>query len=222
MAEVFRASKYEIRPMVRLLLTAPEFYAAESRGNQIKSPVRLLVGACRDLKLDVTATPGLAHITVPLGQEMFNPPTVKGWPGGKSWISASTLTLRYRLGESLLDGKELTPAEPLGRLRLMALSRDEAQAQATLKRLLQIDAERKQQTGKDGLKVRFDPARLFPGGIPEDPARLVDGLLERLIVTKARTATRTALLEACQGVEVSDRPALVVRLLLASPEYQLE
>ena len=59
MAKAFKDSRYEIRPMMRILLMSPEFYAEASRGNRIKSPVRLLVGACRDLKLEGVATPSL-------------------------------------------------------------------------------------------------------------------------------------------------------------------
>jgi uncharacterized protein (DUF1800 family) len=222
MAGAFRDGNCEVRPMLQTLFTSPEFYAPAARGNRVKSPVRLLAGACRDLRLEVRATPGLAQLTVPLGQELFNPPTVKGWPSGTAWINASTLTLRYRLGEALLDGKELSGTEPLGRPRLLALSRDPAQARATTKRLQQIDEERKQQEGKDGLKVRFDPARLFAQGIPDDPARLVDALLERMVVTRVRTATRDALVDACKASAPAGRPALVARLILASPEYQME
>ncbi len=222
MADAFRASKYEIRPMLEVLLTTPEFYAAEARGNQIKSPVRLLVGACRDLRLDGKATPSLAQFTVPLGQELFNPPTVKGWPSGKSWITASTLALRSRLGETLVEGKEITGTEPLGRLRLMALSPDKKQAAATTKRLMEIDAERAQMEKQDGIQVRFDASRLVSPETAEEPAKLVDALLERMVVTKVRTLTRSALIEACAGVPTAQRPALVVRLILASPEYQVE
>ena len=222
MALAFRSGKYEIRPMLEVLFTAPEFYAREARGNQIKGPVRLLVGACRDLRLQVKATPALAQFTAPLGQELFNPPTVKGWTAGKSWITASTLALRCRLGEMLVEGKEITGTEPLGRLRLMALSQDPKQAAATTKRLMEIDAERAEMEKKDGLQVRFDAGRLVAAKTADNPEKLVDALLERMVVAKVRSLTRATLIDACTAVPAADRPALVVRLILASPEYQLE
>jgi uncharacterized protein (DUF1800 family) len=222
MAEAFREGKYEIRPMLKVLFTSPEFYAPAARGSKVKGPVRLLVGGCRDLRLEGEATPSLVQLTVPLGQELFNPPTVKGWPSGTTWISASTLPLRYRLGEALVEGKAPAEPEPLGRLRLMAVSRDAAQAEATIKRLQAIDRERKEQQAQGGLKVRFDPARLFPKGLPEEPEELADALLSRLVVTKVRPATRGAIVTACRSVPPDERPALAARLLLASPEYQME
>ncbi len=222
MAAAFRDSKYEIRPMLKVLFTSAEFYAPQARGSEIKSPVRLLAGACRDLRLEGVATPSLAELTAPMTQELFNPPTVKGWPSGPGWISASTLPLRYRLGEALVDGKAPAEPDPLGRPRLMALSRDPDKAQVTMKRLQAIDRERKQEQEQGGLKVRFDPSRLFPKGAPEDPEELADALLARLIVTKVRPATREAIVEACRSVPAADRPALAARLILASPEYQME
>ena len=43
LAAAFRDGDYEVKPMLRILLTAPEFYASASRSNHIKSPARLLV-----------------------------------------------------------------------------------------------------------------------------------------------------------------------------------
>jgi uncharacterized protein (DUF1800 family) len=222
MAKAFRDSKYQIMPMLRELFTAPEFYAESARGGQIKSPVRLLVGAIRDLRLQGKITPAVAQLTVPMGQELFNPPNVKGWPGGKSWISASTLALRMRLGEVLVEGQELTGTEPLGRLRLTVLSRDPAQAAATTKRLLQIDAERREQQQQGGLGVRFVPERFADVKLAASPEKLVDELLQRMIVTRIRTTTRDAIVAACREVPEAQRIPLAARLILAAPEYQME
>ena len=60
MAAAFRDGNFEIRPMLKVLFTSPEFYDPAVRGAKIKGPVRLLVGACRDLRLTGAATPSLA------------------------------------------------------------------------------------------------------------------------------------------------------------------
>jgi uncharacterized protein (DUF1800 family) len=222
MAAAFRDSHYEIRPMLQVLLTSAEFYDPAIRGAKIKGPVRLLVGACRDLRLTGTATPSLAQLTAACGEELFNPPTVKGWPAGADWISASTLPQRYRLGESLVENKTPEEAPPLGRLRLEAVSRDPARTAAYMKRLLDIDRERREQKAQSGLQVHFAACQLFPQGAPEAPDVLADALLKPLVVTKVRAATREAIVEACQSVPPGERAALATRLILASPEYQME
>lgn len=222
MAKAFVESKFELRPLLKVLFTSPEFYAVESRGNRVKSPIRLLVGACRDLELQGEITSSLAQSIVPLGQELFNPPTVKGWPGGNQWITATTLALRYRMPEVLLDGKSLTGTEPLGRIRGTLIPRDPQEAAKTIRRLLDLDAEKGQTTAKDGIKVRFDPDRLVGSQLYEHVEQLVDHLLAKMIVVNPRKITREAILEACKDVPVAQRVTLVLRLILASPEYQVE
>jgi Protein of unknown function (DUF1800) len=222
MAAAFVDSHYEIRPMLKVLLTSPEFYDPAIRGAKIKGPVRLLVGACRDLRLTGTATPSLAQLSTACGEELFNPPSVKGWPGGMSWISASTLPLRYRLGEALVNGQTPEETPPLGRQRVIAVSHDPAQAAATIMRLLQYDRERREQKAEGGLKVHFSASQLFPQGAPEAPDQVADALLKPLIVTKVRAATREAIVKACQSVPAGERVAVAARLILASPEYQME
>lgn len=222
MAKAFADGKYELRPMLKVLFTSPEFYAAEARGNRVKSPIRLLVGACRDFDLQGEITPSLAQAIVPLGQELFNPPTVKGWPSGNEWITATTLALRYRLGEVVLDGKPLTGTQPLGRVRGTLIPRDPAEAEKTIARLLALDAEKADSTGKDGIKVRFEPERVVPKGLADDPEKLVDHLSARVLAVKPRAATRESIAEACKAVPAADRAKLAARLILASPEYQVE
>jgi uncharacterized protein (DUF1800 family) len=221
MARIFRENKYEIRPMLHELLITPEFYAPASRGNQIKSPVQLLVGACRQLQLDVEPTALLAEATAAMGQELFRPPNIKGWPGGMDWISAGSLAVRYHLPESLLDGKEPAGLEPIGRERFFPLPADAAARRDLLERLEKFDEQRKEERRKGGIKVRFVAERLFPKGIPDKPQAVVDALLERLLIIPPRPDTRDTLIEACRVVPKADRPALVARLLLMTPEYQI-
>ena len=77
-------------------------------------------------------------------------------------------------------------------------------------------------TGKDGIKLRFEPDKIVPKGQADDPEKLVDHLLARVLVVKPRTATRDAIVEACRAVPAADRAKLAARLILASPEYQVE
>lgn len=222
MARAFTDNKYEIRPVLEVLFTSPEFYAPQARGSQVKSPVRLLVGALRELKHDGEITPAVAQLTVPLGQELFNPPTVKGWPGGTAWVSASTLALRYRLGEPLVDGKLPDGTDPLGRQRGTVVPADPVAAASLIRRLTQIDDERRQMQAGEGIKLKFDPARVVPAGLAGDAEKLTDLLLTRMVVTKIRPATRAGIAAACKEAPPADRVALAVKLILASPEYQME
>jgi hypothetical protein len=41
-----------------------------------------------------------------LGQILFYPPNVAGWPGGRSWIDSSTLMFRLRVPQLMVGGDE--------------------------------------------------------------------------------------------------------------------
>ena len=44
-----------------------------------------------------------------LGQDLFAPPNVKGWPGGEAWINSATLLQRKQLLERLFRAQEMRP-----------------------------------------------------------------------------------------------------------------
>ncbi|MGL6075209.1 MAG: DUF1800 domain-containing protein [Fimbriiglobus sp.] len=217
----FAKSDGDMALIVSDLLTAPEFYSAESRGTLIKSPVHLLVGTCRMLNLDVTATPSLAQLTAAMGQELFNPPNVKGWPGGRDWISAGTLAVRYHLPEALFDAKEPEGFEPIAMDRNFALPADDKARRDLIARIQDFDKKRRVERKKDGIKVVFDPAKVFDGPTPEKTEAMVDALLARLILVAPRAEARSTILEAVSAAPAAERVALACRLILTTPEYQL-
>ena len=221
MAEAFIASDGDIARVMTMLLTSSEFYAAESRGTLIKSPVQLLVGTCRQLQLDVTATPSLAQLTAAMGQELFNPPDVKGWPGGRDWICAGTLAVRYHLPEALFDGREPDGFEPIATDRNFALPADDKARRELIARIRDFDRQRKAERKQDGFKVTFDPSKAFDGPIPEKPEALVDALLVRMVAVAPRRDTRATLIQAVAAAPAAERVAWACRLILTTPEYQL-
>lgn len=101
-AQHFRNSRYDIREALRALLATPAFWAPENRGALVKSPVDLVVGAVRTLEVPVTDALPLAFAVRQLGQDLFAPPNVRGWPGGEAWIDSSTLLARKQFIERLL------------------------------------------------------------------------------------------------------------------------
>lgn len=223
MAATFAKTSGDIAATVAVLFASPEFFAVDSRGSLIKSPVHLLVGTCRLLNLDVTPTPLLAQVTAAMGQELFNPPNVKGWPGGRDWISAGTLAVRYHLPEALFDGKEPAGFEPIATLDSnFPLPVDPAGRRERLKQLQEFDAKRREERKKDGIQVTFDAAKAIGGTVPDSTEKFVDTLLARLLVVAPRADTRTALVDAAKTVEnPAERVKLVCRLILTTPEFQL-
>jgi uncharacterized protein (DUF1800 family) len=93
----FFDSGYQIMRLLDDMVGSPWFYDAENMGCNIKSPVELWVGIRRVLSPTLGNPNGQLLIERALGQVLFLPPNVAGWPGGKTWIDSSSLMLRLRL-----------------------------------------------------------------------------------------------------------------------------
>lgn len=107
LAEDFYESNYDIGALVQAILTAGWFYNDDLQGSRIKSPVDLLVGYQRLLPMQFGNLRTLINLQRTLGQLLFYPPNVAGWPGGRDWIDSSSLVIRMRLPEAFWGSREL-------------------------------------------------------------------------------------------------------------------
>ncbi|GAB4176132.1 MAG: DUF1800 domain-containing protein [Rhodocyclaceae bacterium] len=98
----FRDSGYEIKVALRELLLSAAFWARENRGVLTKSPVDLVAGTLRSLEIEIGDALPFALVLRSLGQDLFAPPGVKGWPGGEAWINTATLPGRSQFLDRLL------------------------------------------------------------------------------------------------------------------------
>ncbi len=97
-----RASGYDMRVALREIFASRAFWAGENRQALIKSPVDFVIGTLNTLELEAPETAALAFALRRLGQDLFAPPNVRGWPGGETWINSSTLLARKQIAERLL------------------------------------------------------------------------------------------------------------------------
>ncbi|MEO6721041.1 MAG: DUF1800 domain-containing protein [Ferruginibacter sp.] len=97
LADRFFKAKYEIKKLVEDIFTSDWFYDEKNIGTKIKSPIELLAGIRRLLPMELENENSQLLFQRALGQILFYPPNVAGWPGGKSWIDSSTLMLRLRI-----------------------------------------------------------------------------------------------------------------------------
>ena len=103
LAAVLRANKYAMEPMLKNLFLSEEFYSQRAQGNQIKSPVELVVGILRDLGVKQISNYGVLDDAVQqMGMQLLEPPDVKGWRYGRSWISSQRLLVRYNAAADLI------------------------------------------------------------------------------------------------------------------------
>ena len=89
-------ANYDIKAMMRFLFEADWFY--ESKGKLIKSPVRMIVEFAKMFELELVDHSLYRKSQAFLGETLFDPPNVAGWPGGTKWIDTSRLAFRMRIG----------------------------------------------------------------------------------------------------------------------------
>ena len=116
LASLFRESGHDVGVLLETLFLSRDFYSAASRGIRVKGPVELVISTYRKLGLtEVPGTPNFNLVTRSLGQQLYDPPNVAGWPGGRSWITPSTLVTRQNFARYVLFPGEV----PAPRRRLM-------------------------------------------------------------------------------------------------------
>lgn len=107
LADRFYKSNYDISGLIEDIFSSDWFYDEKNIGVKIKSPVELLVGIQRMLPMTLENEEALMLLQRVLGQILFYPPNVAGWPGGKSWIDSSTLMMRMRIPLLINDADEM-------------------------------------------------------------------------------------------------------------------
>ncbi len=197
LAASFRKSGYDVAALLEDIFSANWFYDPANVGSHIKSPVELLAGLRRTLNLKLDRDAVLLGYQKALGQTLFQPPNVAGWPGGRNWIDSSSLLLRLQLPAILFKNADFA----------VALKQDENDLAPNLsrgERLVKNDA---------GAHLPLAPLQaLLAGATPaETPARLAAFLLQ--------AAPRPESLALVQQGGTELRGVLIG--LLSLPEYQL-
>ncbi len=187
------SSRYELRPVLRRLLLSQHFYDPMVRGEQIKSPVQLVAGALRSLNAPARDLGTLCDALNQMGQNIFYPPSVKGWDGGRSWINTATMFVRQNTLVFLLTGQR-----PKGR-----------DGNAAIEKF-------------DPSPLLAGLADAFPGSTG-DPNLLLDALLEFTLGTREPAGKQAIadVWAASRGKPNAQALTELLLLITAMPEYQL-
>lgn len=201
MAGIYQESGYNTAKLMETMLASDAFYAAENRASLIKSPVELIVGTLKTF--DVTAGNVRPFVlgTAFLGQNLFAPPNVKGWPGGEAWINSTTLLGRKQFVARLFSNEDRMDA-PMRGVDQMAEQNGDLPLPARAMRQ-QRQAERAMAALNWNLDRWAEGFRDRRGG-QEGMAKMVLATAPRLV----------------PGKDTS--PAEWARTLVADPAYQLK
>jgi uncharacterized protein (DUF1800 family) len=102
LADTFRRSRYDMKTLMRAVFASDEFIAAPSYRALLKSPTEFMVHAAKAL-----GSTGVSRIVVlagsGMGQSLFDPPDVNGWPNNAAWISSNTVVERVNFVTAALS-----------------------------------------------------------------------------------------------------------------------
>jgi uncharacterized protein (DUF1800 family) len=113
LCDSFRKSDYDIAGLVRTILASRHFFSDHAFRQRVKGPTEYVLGAVQAVyRRCPEDEPGYAplpqRVLVPrlgaMGQFLFAPPNVKGWPGGTAWLNTSTLLERDNFAGDLATG----------------------------------------------------------------------------------------------------------------------
>jgi hypothetical protein len=106
-AATLKGSEWELAPALRTLFNSPSFYGDACKFAVIKSPAELEAMTLR--LLEEPPQPRMlwaASLSLrDMGEELFQPPNVKGWPGEDRWITSATLNTRYSVASAMAGGR---------------------------------------------------------------------------------------------------------------------
>ncbi len=108
LADRIRLHDFNLKPVLRELFSSQWFFEPENRRGLIKSPLELTLGTLRIL-VDSIRWPVVANLLSELGQNLLEPPSVKGWEGGRLWITSSTMLQRANFATELTTSEKYGP-----------------------------------------------------------------------------------------------------------------
>ncbi len=110
LAQTFRDSNWELAPVFRQLFKSDHFFDDQWMNTRIKDPIECMGGLYKRLGLRYEEDFGvdemnyMTYMTSELGQEVYNPVDVAGWPGYHSWLNENTLTFRWSFSANFIYG----------------------------------------------------------------------------------------------------------------------
>jgi uncharacterized protein (DUF1800 family) len=107
LAAGLRERRLDVGWAVETVLRSRAFFADKNLGTRVLGPVEFVVGAARAMELfdPAPSTLVLAEFMANLGMDLFHPPNVGGWPGGRAWLSTRAAVGRCNYAAALLEGE---------------------------------------------------------------------------------------------------------------------
>ncbi len=206
LADRFYKNGYDIKKLMEDIFTSSWFYDEKNIGTRIKSPVELLCGIRRLLPMQLENEQSQLLFERALGQVLFFPPNVAGWPGGKNWIDSSSLMLRLRIPQ-ILAANEMMDIRP------------KADDDVQMGQMMEAGIKRMKEAVKGGTAtIEWAAANKIFEKVTREK------LLENISATVLQTKGRTSIAVLDKYVNAANRENYIkstIVNLMSTPEYQL-
>lgn len=211
LADRFYKSGYDIGRLMEDIFTSDWFCEGKNIGCKIKSPIELLVGIQRMLPMKLENEEALLLLQRLLGQILFYPPNVAGWPGGKTWIDSSTLMMRMRIPQLINERDEFNMNPKSDDDQMMGLNDDDTKPKSDRYRIGK---------GARPIIVKIDWGNYvgYYNSVPRGD--LVNDIAGNLLQTKKAVSAGVIIEYSDSGDKESFIKTATIQIM-STPEYQL-
>jgi uncharacterized protein (DUF1800 family) len=212
LADRFRKSDYDIALLMRTMLSCRLFYSQHAFRQRIKSPIEYVLGAAKSVARESIPPNRLVDTIDRMGQMLFAPPNVKGWPGSKAWLNTATLLVRQNFAHDVATGR-LWGGGAFDEFAVPPPPEAPGAPAAPVPE-------------EPPPEQNFDPARLIHEAKATTPEAIVKVLLDAFLpgdVAEAKEKELVAYTSAGNptGAKLDRRARETARAIIAMPEYQL-
>ncbi len=123
LVDTYVKSGHNIGAVMKTLLLSPQFASQKAYRARIKSPSEFVAGTYRALDVQSSGK-GLENMTAIMGQTLFDPPNVAGWPADKVsalWLNSGTWMSRLNYIDALVSGGRIAQARKFGSVDIQGL-----------------------------------------------------------------------------------------------------
>lgn len=137
-ADLLRAESFDMQAVLATLLGSRAMFEPQHYRARIKSPIEFLIGMARSL--DLRAGGNIyGELASEMGQRLFEPPSVKGWDGHRTWINSASMLVRLNAVSQVTEPGGNARFDP-GRIAA-ANEIDDADAARTFAQNLALDGD---------------------------------------------------------------------------------
>lgn len=124
-AGIYHTSGYNLRAVVRGVLTSAEFIDPANFFTKYSWPVEFVVRAVKEVGWRGFSANDMLTPLTNMGQQLFEPPDVNGWAVGPEWFSTSAMLARTNFASQLATNQRVSlrdAARPFGRTQQALVS----------------------------------------------------------------------------------------------------